>query len=267
MFKTFKPPIWAFDSEYVPDADVGRSMGHEGTDEEVIVEMFKEHRDYDETKNPSPYLQTPLCRIVSVSAMIRAKDGKLTLLSIPDGEGNESDETEIVSRFLAGVESNHPQIVGWNSKGADWWIFVQRAMRHGMSFPGLARPDKPWLGDDYFDRYGDAHIDLKGCVSAFGAASATLDAMAACCGIPGKIGVSGGDVLALWQAGKVDEIVAYNECDAITTYLIWLRAAYFGGFLSPIEFQIGTEDVVKLLKASGKPHLERYLEEWKRELP
>lgn len=265
MFKTFEPPIWCFDAEWVPDPEVGRAMldaDCDFDDLEVVESMFQANRNFDSDNNPTPYLQTPMCRIVSVSAVIRAKDAKITLLSIPE-IGKESVEDEIVGRFLSGVESQQPQIVGWNSSGADWWIFIQRALRHGMTFPELRRPDKPWNGNDYYDRNSNIHIDLKGSLSAWGRDSASLDVMAACCGIPGKIGVGGGDVLALWQAGKTDEIVAYNECDAITTYLVWLRAAYFGGFLSPLEHVAGQADVVKLLEESGKPHLQRYLGEWK----
>jgi len=39
----------------------------------------------------------------------------------------------------------------------------------------------------------------------------------------GKMDVDGEEVAFLWLDGKLNEIVAYNEFDALTTYLVWLR--------------------------------------------
>ncbi len=39
----------------------------------------------------------------------------------------------------------------------------------------------------------------------------------------GKMNVDGEGVAFLWLDGKLNEIVAYNEFDALTTYLVWLR--------------------------------------------
>ena len=65
----------------------------------------------------------------------------------------------------------------------------------------------------------------------FGKSSPSLNEMAAVCGIPGKLGISGKEVAQLWMEGRLLEIVAYNECDALTTYLIWLRIAFLAVFL------------------------------------
>ena len=61
--------------------------------------------------------------------------------------------------------------------------------------------------------------------------------MAIVCRIPGKLGIIGQEVAQLWLEGRLLEIVAYNKCDALTTYLIWLRMAFFGGFFNPIQYE------------------------------
>jgi len=64
-----------------------------------------------------------------------------------------------------------------------------------------------------------------------------------------------------------DEIVAYNEFDALTTYLVWLRVAHFGGHFTDQEYEVEQQLVRELILSeieNGKMHLEEYLEEWDR---
>ncbi len=60
------------------------------------------------------------------------------------------------------------------------------------------------------------------------------------------------------------EIVAYNECGALTTYLIWLRMAFFGVFFSQVQHEKEQECVYNLLSTEGtlpgKEHLLEFLE-------
>jgi hypothetical protein len=66
----------------------------------------------------------------------------------------------------------------------------------------------------------------------------------------------------------LDRIVAYNELDALTTYLVWLRMAHFSGRFSTQGYELEQERVRDLLlresEGGRKPHLVRYLDEWQR---
>jgi predicted PolB exonuclease-like 3'-5' exonuclease len=88
--------------------------------------------------------------------------------------------------------------------------------------------------------------------------------IAAACRIPGKGSTSGGDVLSLWQAGRVDEIVRYNQRDAITTYLVLLRVLHLAG---KVDLAAEEQRVVQLLetlgRTEGNAHLRAFLEEWR----
>ena len=87
------------------------------------------------------------------------------------------------------------------------------------------------------------------------------------CPIPGKIDVNGERVVFLWLEGKLDEIVAYNEFDALTTYLVLLRVAYFGGHFTSEEYEVEQQLVRDLILSeiqNNKIHLKKYLEEWNR---
>jgi predicted PolB exonuclease-like 3'-5' exonuclease len=157
--------------------------------------------------------------------------------------------------------------VGFNSLQSDLKILIQRGLILGIAAPGFCeRPDKPWEGIDYFARGSDWNIDLKEIVGGWGLVSPSLHEVAVQSGIPGKMGVDGNDVAPLWLEGKLERIVRYNECDAVTTYLVWLRLAHFAGFFDDREYLREQEFVADLLQheiaTGGREHLEEYLEAW-----
>jgi hypothetical protein len=73
----------------------------------------------------------------------------------------------------------------------------------------------------------------------------------------------------MWLAGDVEGIVQYNARDALTTYLVWLRIAHFGGFFTAEAYGEEQERVRTLIteKTQQSPryeHLLAYREEWDR---
>lgn len=274
MFKSVKNLVWAFDAEWVPDPVAGRLLygqGAEVTDAEVMEEMWKQGGATPE--NPTPYLKTVLCRLVSIAVVQRLlhKDGRVTLNLLPLPRGaNAATETEanIIDTFLGAMGERHPQLVGYNSLGADLRILVQRAIVSGLRSPKFAfRPNKPWEGIDYFARGGEYHLDLKEYATpGWGSGSPSLHELAVLSGIPGKLDTQGDQVAQLWLDGRLDDIIAYNECDALTTYLVWLRMAHFAGHFSSAEYTAEQGLVWQLLQQESekKPHLTRFSEAWLR---
>lgn len=274
MFKTVFSNVWAFDIEWVPDPESGRrvyDLPKEMPDTEVVKIMWEKNGATDD--EPRPFLKTMLCRIVSLSVIKRhIHNGSVTIeiVSLPrlTNDGSHMDEAEILQQFLDHVGREKPQLVGFNSECSDMLILRQRAIAHGLSLPAFAsRPQKPWEGVDYFDRYSDAHVDLIKIVGAFGARPPSLHQFATTCHIPGKMGTSGDDVYDLWCAGNTQKIVEYNEYDALTTYLCWLRVALFGGFVEPrayIEEQAILRTLLEEKIADGQLHYQAFLDEWDR---
>ena len=272
-----RPPsartICLFDCEWVPDAATGRrvyDLSSEVPDADVLRTMWAEGGGTEE--DPRPYLKTVLCRIVSLAAVIRETDGagvKLRLFALPD-KPEVMDEAQILQRFLLFLTDKHPQLVGFNSKEADLPILVQRAMVHGLGIPGLGRPGehvKPWeAGPDFFNRFGNQHVDLREVLTGFGKASARLHELATACGIPGKLGTDGASVVDLWVAGDIAGIVRYNLFDACTTYLLWLRAVSAAGFVTP-EQRLKEETAFRQVleaKAEADPPFGVFIEAWDR---
>ncbi len=275
MIKDVKPRVWAFDLEWVPDPLAGRlvySLPDDLTDPAEVMRVMWERGGGTE-EDPTPYLKTALCRVVSVAALERRQspDGsvKLALMSLPHDPSRDEETTEahVVGTFLEALGKNRPQLVGFNSLQADLKILIQRGIILGLSAPDFCRrPDKPWEGIDYFARSSDWNVDLKEIVGGWGLASPSLHEIAVQSGIPGKMGVDGSDVASLWLDGQLDRIIRYNECDAVTTYLVWLRLAHFAGHLDQAAYNHEQQLVADLLQveiAKGdRRHLEEYLATW-----
>jgi predicted PolB exonuclease-like 3'-5' exonuclease len=275
MFKTVKDRVWAFDAEWIPDPVAGKllyDLPDNTPDLDVVKRMWKEGGATEE--DPTPYLKTVVCRIVSVAAVDRFESGrkaKLHLLSLPRDldDSEQVSEKNIVSTFLDKVGQYKPQLVGFNSASADLKAFIQRAVILGIQAREFCRrPNKPWEGDDYFDsRNSEASVDIKDIIGGWGKATPSLNEIATLSGIPGKLDVDGEEVAFLWLDGKLDEIVAYNEFDALTTYLVWLRVAHFGGHFTSAEYEVEQQLVKELILSeieSGKVYLKKYLEQWDR---
>jgi len=272
MYKFIADNVVVFDVEWVPDPASGRriyKLPDTASDNDVLEVMWREGGATPE--DPQPYLKTVMCRIVSIAAVVRKKvrgDVRLEFVSLPGLKDGVQAEGEIIRRFLEAVGNLGAQLVGFNSSNADLPILYQRALANRVTAPTFChRPEKPWEGADYFSRYSDFNIDLKNELCGFGKATPSLNELAASLGIPGKLGTVGADVVNLWCSGDIRKIFEYNQFDALSTYLVWLRTAYFSGRLTEDAF-VREE---QLLEArldqeirDGSEHLTLFLDEWKR---
>lgn len=266
MFKEIGRRVWAFDLEWVPDPALGRrlhGLDEEATDLEAMQALWAAAGASEE--KPQPFVKTMLSRVVSVACVERWErpDGEVVLriLKLPHDPADGAEAT-VVGGFLGAVGKFRPQLVGFNSRASDMRILVQRALALGLSVPGFARrPNKPWEGIDYFSKASDDHFDLADLVG-WGRGMPSLHELATACGIPGKLGVDGAEVAQLWLDGGLADIVAYNELDALTTYLVWLRAAHFGGFFDDEAYEAEQDRVRQLLGASDAEHHQRFLAAW-----
>jgi predicted PolB exonuclease-like 3'-5' exonuclease len=268
VIRTLHDEIWAFDCEWVPDLRAGRLLYQLPDDlpsPEVLRIMWEQGGATAE--NPTPFLRTLFCRVVSIAMVIRRtlKNGEVSLFlqALPENPDDEAqDEPYILKRFLLdGLSTRNPQLVGFNSRNADLRILTQRAITNGLSLRSLSdRLDaKPWESMD---------VDLMEMLSGFGKTYAvSLHEIATLSGIPGKLDTTGEDVCGLWYSGRRREIVQYNCFDALTTYLVWLRMAFFSGRFTQDEYRVEQRRVRSLIEERlQKPEnafLRKYLVAWR----
>jgi 3'-5' exonuclease len=274
MIKLVHNRVWAFDLEWVPDARSAHLLipdFPEDADEFMAMEALWAENGGTLDK-PRPFLRTVLCRIVSmafVERLVTESGPVLRLVAYPDEtNARTTSERDIVEALLKSVGSRKPQLVGFNSVRADLKILIQRGFVLGVNARGFCeRPEKPWLGVDYFSSYSDHNIDMSEILGGYGGSAATLHQLAVLSGIPGKMGTSGDDVVDLWLEGEYESIIRYNEFDAFTTYLVWLRLAHFAGCFTSDQYQDEQALVMDLLvreRDQGKAHLQAYIDEWNR---
>ena len=283
MFKRIESRVLAFDIEWVPDPESGRAvygLSEEMSDREVVEFMWKKGGATEE--EPMPFIKTVLSRIVSISMVFLKTDeregpSKLVLYSIPSIPTSDEDcsERRIIKDFFEILNKYRPQLVGYNTSGADIPILAQRMVRHGLQGGFLTqRPVRPWEGADFFTKGSDWNVDLMRCVSSWGKGTPSLHEISVISGIPGKIdGVDGKQVAPMWLEGRLDEIVAYNECDALTTYLLWLKMAHSIGQFNSGKYKFDSDrydcelrrlrDLIETqAEQEGREHLSAYLSRW-----
>ncbi len=282
MFKRILPSLLSFDIEWVPDPMAAEVLF--GVKHDPPYSLPDAYRRLwalagATPEAPRPFVKTMLCRVVSIAGIFResiadaeAPEGQrvtLKLVSLPSDtrDPEKCRERVILDSFLKAVGARKPQLVGFNSANSDIPILLQRAVANGLSGHGFGqRPDKPWEGSDYFSASSDYHADLAYALGA-GRNTPRLDEAARVCGIPGKVDVAGDQVWDLYATGRLAEIVAYNEFDALTTHLLWARIAHFGGLLSPAAYdreQALVRELATTHADGSRPHLHRYLAEWDR---
>lgn len=277
MFKSVMNHVWAFDAEWVPDPDAGRllyDLPPDMPDRDVVHEMWRINGATEEA--PRPFLKYAMSRLVSIAMVTRSEEpgGGISVglrVQPRDPENpDDCDEATILSRFLESVGRRLPQLVGFNSSGSDLPIIIQRGIIKGITAPGFCkRPDKPWEGYDYFSRASEWNVDLMTAIGEWGKARPSLKEMSVLSGIPGKMdGFDGGSVAESWLDGDIRRIAQYNQHDAVTTYLVWLRIAHFAGFFNDEQYRDEQDLVRSMLEEKAQSpeneHLAAYLEEWDR---
>jgi len=161
------------------------------------------------------------------------------------GEGK--DEAGVLADFTA-LMANRPHLVTWNGRSFDLPVLTLRALRHGVAFP--------WYYQDreYRDRYvTDKHIDLCDFLAGHGAARMTsLDGAARLIGLPGKGGVDGSQVEALYRAGQIEALRQYCLSDVAQTAFVFLRYLLLSGRLDRGRYRQAAADLLAALSADGR---------------
>lgn len=187
------------------------------------------------------------------------------LIACRSGGETDWDEARLLAAFWAYFAKCPTRLVGWNSRGFDVPVLLQRSLVHGLAAPTWFRAGSRF--DSYGYRYGDMwHADLMDQLADYGACTKlSLDETAQACGLPGKLGGHGSEVEAMLRAGEHDRIRAYCEGDTLNLYGLYLRFGLLTGRLSREGHDAAVQDLVHHLERERgtQPHLGLFLEAWR----
>jgi predicted PolB exonuclease-like 3'-5' exonuclease len=255
-------PVLAFDIETVPDVEgLRRLHGLDGTisDRQVAEMAFQLRRQ----AVGHDFLPLHLHRVIVISCALRERDG-FRVWSL--GEAGDPEGT-LIQRFFDGIDKYTPQLVSWNGGGFDFPVLHYRGLIHGVRaarYWDLGEDDREFKFNNYLGRYHTRHLDLMDVLAAYQPrANAPLDDLAQLAGLPGKLGVGGGEVWNAYQAGRHADIRNYCEADVVNTYLLYLRFQTMRGVIDDKQQRAENELVRSTLGKSPEPHWKEFLARWR----
>lgn len=135
------------------------------------------------------------------------------------GDIRDNRERQLLLALSRRLTKIRPTVVTFNGRRFDIQVLALRSL--------ALRVPMPWYFKDREarKRYSElGHLDLCDAISDFGAGRmVTLDQLAKLIGLPGKVGVDGTQVAALYADGELERIERYCLCDAAQTALLLLR--------------------------------------------
>jgi 3'-5' exonuclease len=257
-------PVLAFDIETVPDVEGLRRL-HELdgslSDRQVADMAFQLRRQ----KAGHDFLPLHLHRVIAISCALREGDG-FKVWSI--GAAGDAEGT-LIQRFFDGLDKYTPQLVSWNGGGFDLPVLHYRGLIQGVKairYWDTGEDNRDFKYNNYLSRYHMRHCDLMDLLALYQPrANAPLSDLAQLAGLPGKLGMDGGDVWEAYQAGRHAEIRNYCETDVVNTYLLFLRFQRMRGILEDEQYRSECDVVRTTLTKSVESHWKEFLSKWRKE--
>jgi 3'-5' exonuclease len=253
-------PVLTFDIETVPDVEGLRRLHgldakvSDGQVAEMAFQLRRQAAGHD-------FLPLHLHRVIVISCALRDRES-FKVWSI----GAES-EGELIQRFFEGIEKYTPQLVSWNGGGFDLPVLHYRGLVQGVKalrYWDTGEDNRDFKWNNYISRYHARHLDLMDVLALYQPrANAPLDELAQLAGLPGKLGMEGGDVWGAYQAGRHSEIRNYCEADVVNTYLLFLRFQRMRGVLEDAQYRSEVGVVRVTLEKSPEPHWKEFLSKWR----
>jgi hypothetical protein len=162
------------------------------------------------------------------------------------GEGK--DEGGMLADFAEFMAKWEPTLVTWNGRGFDLPVLMLRSLRYGVSAPWYYRKS------GYRYRYStDRHVDLCDVFADHGATRMTsLHGAARLVGLPGKEGVDGSQVEALYRTGQIEALRGYCLSDVAQTAFLFLRYRLLAGLLDRAAYTQAATGLLETITADAR---------------
>lgn len=179
--------------------------------------------------------------------------GAATLTELPRDsyrfEGLEilgGPEPEILAGFWKLAEDK--KLVSFNGRSFDLPVLEARSLRHGLALPW-------YFASDSVREDKSRHLDLLDFLSNGEPRNrARLDEYCKLVGLPGKMGIDGGQVATFFADKRYEELSAYCAMDVLQTLGLFLRVQRLRGAVEPAAFAEtlrGVRDAIERRAADG----------------
>ena len=251
------PAFLILDTESVPDGKLLGLVKYPGdklSPEEAVSRAQAEARE--RSREGSDFLPVTFQHPVAVCVARVGPDFRLQGLTCLDAP--QFRPRKIVEAFWQGVARYaRARLVTFNGRGFDLPLLELAAFRYGCGAKDYFRVSR--------NRY-NGPIDLMDWLSNFGGyrMAGGLNLLSKILGQPGKMDITGDQVYAMCQEGKVKEVNEYCMFDTLDTYFVFLRTRVLTGELSLTQ----ESELVQAAKAwlqsrvAEVPPLAFYLENW-----
>jgi len=262
--------VLVFDIETVVDAEATRRLLHKPELSDTQARDALTAYFLEKTDGRNDFPRQPFHQVVAISyVQLVAEPGKegaeLVVRRVASGGNVKSSECELLEGFFGLIAKRAPQLVSYNGRGFDVPVLKYRAMAHQLACPRWFNEGNRY--ENYSARFSTVYqVDLLEVLSDHGAsARCSLDEVAACFNVPGKLDTSGSEVRAMYESGDIEAIRNYCECDVLSTLLLFLRWQLFSGNLKQGGYLRAINGLRNYLdaEAESQPHFNTFLEAWK----
>ncbi len=249
----------AIDLETVPDEDLVAAVDGEPARPyaEKVRRLLDERRS--RSGGRTDFLPIPYHRPVAACTLEAEEDDGVVRITdagawTDRAAGGEATFLRRTWQRIAGRS-----VVSFHGRGFDLPVLEMRSLKLGV-------PAARWFQGARAEG-AEEHLDLVDLLSNGRAApTAPLDLYAKLVGLPGKEGVAGRDVHALYVDGALDRITAYCMTDVVQTWLLFLRYRMVEGSLSPDGYAESArsvrDDLPALAARRLAPGAARIVEGW-----
>lgn len=190
------------------------------------------------------YAQIP----IAIGVLWLGEDYSFKRLGIVGEDRQELDERSMLQDFVSFIDRHKPLLVTYNGRTFDMPVIALRSLHHGLSLPWY------YKAQGYRYRYSDeGHLDLCDFLAEHGASRyISLDTAARLIGLPGKVGVDGSQVEALYRSGQIEAIRQYCLTDVVQTGFLLLRFRLLQGKLTPDDYRSAATALNEALRQGGR---------------
>ena len=233
-----KPAFLVFDIESVVDGRLVQRIRFPDEPHLTPAEAVAKERSslLEKSNGKSDFI--PHTFHVPVSVAIAKIADDFSLLEVRTLDRPRFRPQMITRQFWKGWQGyGQPTLVTFNGRFFDLPVLELAAYRYGISVPAWFNAP----GNQYQqprNRFNTtAHFDLQDFIGNQGATPVNggLNLCSRLVGGAGKMGTKGDMVQELWERGERERIDDYCMCDALDTYLVFLRTRVLTGHLSLTE--------------------------------